>query len=89
LFAVNIRNLALEKVAEQVEFPCRFTGCTALMTAGYKTEHEKLCDFRFVSNFTHMTVSSKLLKTFVNCMEVLFTHSIMDIFITFYYAVVA
>lgn len=46
LFAVNIRNLALEKVAEQVEFPCRFPGCTALMAAGDKAKHEKLCDFR-------------------------------------------
>ena len=46
--AVNIRNLALEKVAEQVEFPCRFAGCTALMMAGDKIKHEVFCDFRFV-----------------------------------------
>jgi len=51
VFAVNIRNLALEKVAEQVEFPCRFAGCTELMTAGDKVKHEKHCDFRFVSDF--------------------------------------
>jgi len=44
---VNIRNLALEKVAEQVEFPCRFAGCTAFMMAGDKLNHEKHCDFRF------------------------------------------
>jgi len=45
-FAVNIRNLAMEKVAEQVEFPCRFTGCTALLAAGDKRKHEKLLNFR-------------------------------------------
>jgi len=50
LFAVNIRNLALEKVAEQVEFPCRFAGCTAFMTAGDKVKHEKHCDFRCASD---------------------------------------
>ena len=52
LFAVNIRNLALEKVAEQIEFPCRFTGCTVFVTAGDKAKHEKFCDFRFASVYS-------------------------------------
>jgi len=56
LFVVNIRNLALEKVAEQVEFPCRFAGCTAVMMAADKMQHEKLCEFRFVSNVAFYSV---------------------------------
>jgi len=59
-FAVNIRNLAMEKVAEQVEFPCRFSGCTALMMAGDKTKHEVFCDFRFVFRSTPQSQPNKV-----------------------------
>jgi len=44
----NIRNLALEKVAEQVLFPCKFSssGCQLTMSSATKPAHELHCDYR-------------------------------------------
>lgn len=44
----NIRNLAMEKVANTVFFPCKYslTGCTALLSHSDKPEHEEACEFR-------------------------------------------
>lgn len=49
LGAGNIRNLAMEKVASTVFFPCKYAsnGCPALHLHPDKGEHEdKLCEFR-------------------------------------------
>lgn len=44
----NIRNLAMEKVANTVFFPCKYslTGCPALLSHSDKPEHEEACEFR-------------------------------------------
>lgn len=44
----NIRCLALEKMAESLEFPCRHqsTGCTEMLPYYDKQKHEGLCRFR-------------------------------------------
>lgn len=44
----NIRNLAMEKVASAVLFPCRYasSGCTASLPHTEKTEHEEACELR-------------------------------------------
>lgn len=44
----NIRNLAMEKVASSVLFPCKYAtiGCVAVLHHTEKTDHEETCDFR-------------------------------------------
>ncbi|KAL1439408.1 hypothetical protein MTO96_010227 [Rhipicephalus appendiculatus] len=44
----NIRNLALEKLAEKVKFPCKFNpaGCTFKLSAADKLWHQSVCRFR-------------------------------------------
>ncbi|AQK68123.1 SINA2 [Zea mays] len=44
----NIRCLALEKVAEQLQLPCKYqsTGCTEIHPYKSKLKHEELCRFR-------------------------------------------
>uniref|UniRef100_A0A1I7S3A3 E3 ubiquitin-protein ligase n=1 Tax=Bursaphelenchus xylophilus TaxID=6326 RepID=A0A1I7S3A3_BURXY len=44
----NIRNLAMEKIASQMLFPCKFntSGCTSYFLHHQKVEHEERCDFR-------------------------------------------
>ena len=44
----NIRNLAMEKVASQVLFPCRYytNGCEITLPHTDKTSHEDGCEFR-------------------------------------------
>lgn len=44
----NIRNLAMEKVASTVMFPCKYasTGCAMLQLYADKVEHEEVCEFR-------------------------------------------
>ncbi|ESN92606.1 hypothetical protein HELRODRAFT_69385, partial [Helobdella robusta] len=44
----NIRNLAMEKVASQVLFPCRYmsNGCEASLPHTDKANHEDGCEFR-------------------------------------------
>lgn len=44
----NIRNLAMEKVASQVLFPCRYfsNGCEVTLPHTEKTGHEDGCEFR-------------------------------------------
>lgn len=44
----NIRNLAMEKVALTVKFPCKHSNLGCALTLGYteKREHEASCDFR-------------------------------------------
>ncbi|CAG9783473.1 unnamed protein product [Diatraea saccharalis] len=43
-----IRNLAMEKVARNVMFPCKYsnTGCTVTLVHTEKAEHEEACEFR-------------------------------------------
>ncbi|KAL9699311.1 hypothetical protein quinque_002752 [Culex quinquefasciatus] len=44
----NIRNLAMEKVASNVKFPCKHSnhGCTVSLVYTEKAEHEEACEFR-------------------------------------------
>jgi len=44
----NIRNLAMEKVASTVQFPCKYStsGCTATLLHTAKSEHEEACEYR-------------------------------------------
>ncbi|XP_038072512.1 E3 ubiquitin-protein ligase SIAH1A isoform X1 [Patiria miniata] len=44
----SIRNLAMEKVAQTVMFPCKYSssGCMATMSYTEKPEHEETCEFR-------------------------------------------
>ncbi|XP_043279988.1 E3 ubiquitin-protein ligase Siah1 isoform X1 [Venturia canescens] len=44
----NIRNLAMEKVASNVMFPCKYStsGCTVTMVHIDKPDHEDACEFR-------------------------------------------
>ncbi|XP_071486337.1 E3 ubiquitin-protein ligase SIAH1-like [Diadema antillarum] len=44
----SIRNLAMEKVAQTVMFPCRYasSGCAATMSYNEKQDHEETCEFR-------------------------------------------
>lgn len=44
----NIRNLAMEKVATTVMFPCKYstTGCPASLLYTDKPDHEETCDFK-------------------------------------------
>ncbi|KAF7989815.1 hypothetical protein HCN44_008489 [Aphidius gifuensis] len=44
----NIRNLAMEKVASNVMFPCKYStsGCTVSMVHIEKPDHEDACEFR-------------------------------------------
>jgi E3 ubiquitin-protein ligase SIAH1 len=44
----NIRNLAMEKVASNVKFPCKHSnyGCTASLVYTEKADHEEGCEFR-------------------------------------------
>ncbi|KAK2183082.1 hypothetical protein NP493_324g03058 [Ridgeia piscesae] len=44
----NIRNLAMEKVASQVMFPCKYasTGCPITLPHTDKQEHEEGCEYR-------------------------------------------
>ena len=47
-FIGNIRNLAMEKVASNVMFPCKYStsGCTVTMMHIEKPDHEDACEFR-------------------------------------------
>merc|ERR1712037_773667 len=44
----NIRNLAMEKVASTVMFPCKYSsgGCTVSLLHTEKVDHEETCEFR-------------------------------------------
>ena len=44
----NIRNLAMEKVASTVMFPCKYgsSGCPTSLLHTEKAEHEAICEFR-------------------------------------------
>jgi E3 ubiquitin-protein ligase SIAH1 len=44
---VNIRNVALEKMARNIEYPCIYwkSGCTEKVTLDLKTEHESTCAY--------------------------------------------
>lgn len=44
----NIRNLAMEKVANNLMFPCKHkqTGCRMSLGLNEKAEHEDVCEFR-------------------------------------------
>ncbi|KRZ62450.1 E3 ubiquitin-protein ligase Siah1 [Trichinella nativa] len=44
----SVRNLVMEKIANSVLFPCKFSsnGCPAAMLYQEKVEHEEACEFR-------------------------------------------
>ncbi|KDR07295.1 E3 ubiquitin-protein ligase sina [Zootermopsis nevadensis] len=44
---VKIRNVALEKIARQIEYPCTYSkyGCTKKVTLDMKNKHEKVCSY--------------------------------------------
>eukprot|EP00918_Siedleckia_nematoides_P092334 GHVU01202784.1.p1 GENE.GHVU01202784.1~~GHVU01202784.1.p1 ORF type:complete len:305 (+),score=22.57 GHVU01202784.1:66-980(+) len=44
----NIRNLAMEKVASTVMFPCKYasSGCPVQLLHTDKTDHEEICEYR-------------------------------------------
>ena len=44
----SVRNLAMEKVAETVKFPCKYasSGCTLRMLHNEKRSHEEICEYR-------------------------------------------
>ena len=44
----NIRNLAMEKVASSVSFPCKYcsSGCPITLPHTDKPEHEETCEYR-------------------------------------------
>jgi len=48
LLAGNIRNLAMEKVASTVLFPCKYatSGCLSAMLHTEKADHEEACEYR-------------------------------------------
>lgn len=47
-FIGNIRNLAMEKVASTIMFPCKYSssGCTLSLLHTEKVEHEEMCEWR-------------------------------------------
>lgn len=47
-FTGNIRNLAMEKVASTIMFPCKYSssGCTLSLLHTEKVEHEEMCEWR-------------------------------------------
>lgn len=47
-FLGNIRNLAMEKVASTIMFPCKYSssGCSLSLLHTEKVEHEELCEWR-------------------------------------------
>lgn len=47
-FVGNIRNLAMEKVANTVFFPCKYSGngCGNMLQHTEKVDHEDACEFR-------------------------------------------
>jgi E3 ubiquitin-protein ligase SIAH1 len=44
---VNIRNVALEKLARQIKYPCTYwrEGCTVKVNLDLKDKHEKVCPY--------------------------------------------
>jgi E3 ubiquitin-protein ligase SIAH1 len=48
VFSGNIRNLAMEKVAATVNFPCKYAnnGCQTTLLHSEKPEHEETCEYR-------------------------------------------
>lgn len=56
---VNIRNLAMEKVADTIVFPCKYQngGCHSSLNHKDKLLHEESCDFRPVTIKTKGTHS--------------------------------
>lgn len=51
----NIRNLAMEKVASQVTFPCKYvqSGCPVTLPHTDKADHEEACEYRLVNKTFH------------------------------------
>jgi E3 ubiquitin-protein ligase SIAH1 len=43
----NIRNVALEKMARQIEYPCSYWryGCTKMVNLDVKNKHERICPY--------------------------------------------
>ena len=50
-FVGNIRNLAMEKVATTVMFPCKYSssGCPVTLLHTEKQEHEETCEYRYTN----------------------------------------
>lgn len=62
----NIRNLAIEKVADTILFPCKYqsNGCQLSLMHKNKLEHEDTCDFRPVG-FAEMGSSSSIDRSYL------------------------
>lgn len=47
-FSASVRNLILEKIANTLMFPCKFSnsGCPLTFSHVEKVEHEEVCEFR-------------------------------------------
>jgi len=67
--AGNIRNLAMEKVAGSVLFPCRYVsnGCNATMPHTDKSSHEDGCEFRLACSHILCSFVHKWLNVFFVC----------------------
>lgn len=50
LFVASVRNLVLEKIANTVSFPCKYScyGCPTTMQHTEKMDHEEACEFKSV-----------------------------------------
>lgn len=48
VYTGNIRNLAMEKVASTIMFPCKYSssGCSLSLLHTEKVEHEEMCEWR-------------------------------------------
>jgi len=46
----HIRNLGMEKIATNLQFPCKFahSGCNQFFFHQEKVEHEEICEFRLI-----------------------------------------
>ncbi|OON23092.1 seven in absentia protein [Opisthorchis viverrini] len=60
----NIRNLAMEKLASSVLFPCKFStsGCPETFHYTSKAEHESVCEFRCVPLPVRLSLSRCLMQ---------------------------
>ena len=54
----NIRNLAMEKVATSVQFPCKYcsSGCQVTLPHTDKPDHEETCEYRSVVSLSFFAI---------------------------------
>ncbi|KRX92169.1 E3 ubiquitin-protein ligase Siah1 [Trichinella pseudospiralis] len=58
----SVRNLVMEKIANSVLFPCKFSsnGCPAAMLYQEKVEHEEACEFRLGEDIVFLATDINL-----------------------------